>query len=65
VAAYDVPSPCDVVENGVTGYLGDNLTNNIKNILENYDYLSRNAVEFARSKSWTSIANQFVDHLQN
>lgn len=65
VAAYDVPSPCDVVEHGVTGYLGDNLTQNIMNILGDYEYLSRNAVEFARSKSWSAIASQFVYHLQN
>ena len=63
VAAYDVPSPCDVIENGVTGYLGNNLTENIEKILENYDYLSRNASEFANSKSWKSISDQFVSHL--
>ncbi len=63
VAAYDVPSPCDVVENGVTGYLGDNLSENIERIFANYDDLSSNAIEFAQSKSWKSISEEFVSHL--
>jgi len=65
VAAYDVPSPCDVIENGVTGYLGDSLTENIEKIFGKYDYLSKNALEFANSKSWKSISDQFVSHLLN
>jgi glycosyltransferase involved in cell wall biosynthesis len=65
VAAYDVPSPCDVIESGVTGYLGENLSENIEKIFENYMYLSNNALEFANSKSWKSISDQFVFHLIN
>ncbi len=65
VAAYDVPSPCDVIENGVTGYLGDSLTENIEKIFEKYVCLSKNALEFANSKSWKSISDQFVSHLLN
>lgn len=65
VVAYDVPSPCDVVQNGITGYLGDDLTENIRKVLDNYEFLSGNALEFAQSKSWSSIASQFVQHLLN
>ena len=65
VAAYDVPSPCDVIESGVTGYLGENLSENIENIFANYNYLSNNALEFANSKSWKSISEEFVSHLIN
>lgn len=63
VAAFDVPSPCDVIKNGVTGVLGDALKDNIEKILENYDYYSNNALEFAKSKSWKNVADQFTAHL--
>ena len=65
VVAYDVPSPCDVVENGVTGYLGDNLTKSIEKVFADYTNLSNNAQKFAKSKSWKSISDQFVSHLVN
>ncbi len=65
VAAYDVPSPCDVVQNGVTGWLGDDLSKNIERVFADYTNLSNNAQKFANSKSWKSISDEFVSHLIN
>lgn len=63
VAGYDVPSPSDIVRHGVTGYLGDNLEENIKNAFANLEDVSAGALAYARSQSWRSIAEQFVNHL--
>lgn len=63
VAAYDVPSPSDIVKHGVTGYLGDDLEENIENAFANLEYVSAGALAYARSQSWDSIAEQFVNHL--
>ena len=63
VAAYDVPSPKDIIQDGVTGILGDNLEENIARAFDNLDYLSSNALKYARSQSWDSIAEQFLRHL--
>lgn len=63
VAAYNVPSPSDIVQNGITGVLGDSLEENIELAFHNLSDMSENAVNFARSRSWQSIADQFVHHL--
>lgn len=63
VVAYDVPSPNDIIQDGVTGYLGDSLDDNIERAFDNLKGLSANAVEYAESQSWKSIADQFVNHL--
>ncbi len=63
VAAYDVPSPSDIVQNGVTGFLGNNLEENIECTYDRLNELSDNAREYAESQSWNSIAEQFVAHL--
>jgi glycosyltransferase involved in cell wall biosynthesis len=63
VVAYDVPSPKDIIQDGVTGILGDNLEENIARAFDNLDYLSSNALKYARFQSWNSIAEQFVRHL--
>lgn len=63
VAAYDVPSPSDIVKHGVTGYLGDNLEECVGNAFGNLEDVSAGALEYARTKSWDSIAEQFVGHL--
>jgi glycosyltransferase involved in cell wall biosynthesis len=65
VVAYDVPSPCDIVKDGITGYLGDNLSKNVEKALINFETLSKNATEYAKSQSWSSITNQFLSHLTN
>ena len=36
VAAYDVPSPSYIVQNGITGFLGDSLEENIEKSYRNY-----------------------------
>ncbi len=63
VAAYDVPSPSDIVKHGVTGYLGDNLEENVENAFENLGGVSAGALDYARTQSWESIAEQFVNLL--
>ncbi len=63
VVAYDVPSPNDIIRDGVTGYLGESLEENIEKAFRNLHGLSHNALAYARSQSWKSIADQFVDHL--
>lgn len=63
VVAYDVPSPNDIVEDGVTGYLGESLEENVEKAFHNLDSLSDNALQYAESQSWNSIAEQFVSHL--
>ncbi|MGH7790676.1 MAG: glycosyltransferase, partial [Thermodesulfobacteriota bacterium] len=63
VVAYNVPSPNDIVQNGVTGILGDNLEENIAKALADLDNLSSNAVKYAQAQSWQSIAEQFLKHL--
>jgi glycosyltransferase involved in cell wall biosynthesis len=63
VAAYDVPSPKDIIQDGVTGILGDNLEENIARAFDNLEYLSSNALKYAQSQSWNSIAEQFLRHL--
>jgi len=65
VAAYDVPSPSDIVQNGITGFLGDSLEQNIEKSYERLNELSDNARHYAESQSWNSIAEQFVAHLNN
>ncbi|MGQ0793864.1 MAG: glycosyltransferase [Deltaproteobacteria bacterium] len=63
VAAYDVPSPSDIVQTGVTGILGDDLAQSVERAFADLDNLSENAVRYAESQSWQSIADQFVAHL--
>ena len=63
VAAYDVPSPSDIIQNGVTGFLGNDLVENIECAYDRLHELSDNAREYAESQSWKSIAEQFVSHL--
>ncbi len=63
IVAYKVSSPKDIVENRVTGILGENLEEGISEAFDNLPYLSINAVAYARSQSWDSIADQFISHL--
>ena len=60
VAAYPVPGPIDVVQNGVTGCLDDNLGTAALRALQ----LDRqNCRRFALGKSWEAATNQFVANL--
>lgn len=63
VVAYDVPSPNEIIQNGVTGYLGESLEENIEKAFENIEGLSFNALKYAESQSWNFIADQFITHL--
>ncbi len=63
VVAYDVPSPSDIVQNGVTGFLGESLERNIEEAYGSLNELSDNARQYAESQSWNSIAEQFLVHL--
>jgi glycosyltransferase involved in cell wall biosynthesis len=60
VAAYDAPSPLDVVEDGVTGCLADRLEDAIERALT----LDRQGVqEGSMAFSWTSCAEMFASWL--
>lgn len=63
VVAYNVPSPSDIVLDGYTGHLGDNLEHNIERVFCRLDDFSENARKYAETQSWSSIADQFVSHL--
>jgi glycosyltransferase involved in cell wall biosynthesis len=63
VVAYDVTGPKDVVEHGVTGYLGDDLACNVARALARRGELAQNAVAHARQQGWARIADQFVQHV--
>ena len=51
------------MQNGVTGFLGDSLEENIECAYDKLNELSYNARGYAESQSWNSIAEQFVAHL--
>lgn len=60
VAAYDVPSPCDVIEHGVTGFLDRDLGRAIAGALT----LDRAAVVKGSGRfSWTRTADMFENWL--
>lgn len=60
VAAYQVPGPIDILDQGVTGYMGENLKENVRICLN----LDREAVELISQKwSWKSCWEIFRDNL--
>jgi len=63
VAAYNVTGPKDVVQDDVTGCLGDNLAANVGRALAHREELPRNALAYARGQGWRHIADQFVWHI--
>jgi glycosyltransferase involved in cell wall biosynthesis len=63
VAAYNVTGPKDVVQNDVTGCLGDDLAANVMRALARRRELSHNALAYARGQSWCNIADQFARHI--
>jgi glycosyltransferase involved in cell wall biosynthesis len=60
VVAYDVTGPKDIVRDGVTGFLSEDLAGNVARVLANREEMSRNAVAYAREQGWQKIADQFV-----
>lgn len=61
VAAYPVEGPLDVVENGVNGYLSDDLANAVHEALKCDRAACR---EVAERYSWEACTQQFLDNLQ-
>jgi len=60
VVGYDVPGPKDIIENGITGYYGDDLKSNIDRALR----LDRQRVEIRSHKwSWKKCWHIFRDNL--
>lgn len=60
VAAYPVTGPTDVIEQGVTGYMDNNLVVAIKKCLE----LNRQHVHYNSLKwTWLNCATQFIESL--
>jgi glycosyltransferase involved in cell wall biosynthesis len=60
VAAYLAPGPQDIIEQGVTGYMGDDLEKNIQNCLQ----LNRQRVKQASEKwTWENCWKIFKDNL--
>lgn len=61
IAAYNVTGPKDIVENGVNGYIGDDLWVNTINCLE----LDRERVYASSRKfTWESATIQFLNNLE-
>jgi glycosyltransferase involved in cell wall biosynthesis len=63
VVAFNVTGPRDVVQHGVTGFLGEDLRGNVVRALARREELARNALAYARQQSWQSVAAQFVRHV--
>lgn len=64
VVAYDVPGPRDVVQDRVTGFIGESLTENVHKAFENQNTLSENAVRYAQAQSWENVSTRFIELLQ-
>jgi glycosyltransferase involved in cell wall biosynthesis len=62
VAAYPVTGPVDVVRDGETGSLDDDLAEACRRALQ---IDGGNCIQFAKSRSWTRCTEQFVSHLAN
>ena len=60
VAAYPVTGPIDVVKDGVTGILSNDLK---AACLEALDLNPNDCVEYARTFSWANSANTFLENL--
>jgi glycosyltransferase involved in cell wall biosynthesis len=60
VAAYPVQGPLDVVQNGVTGILDEDLGVAVKRALE---LDSAQCLAFAQLQSWERCTRQFIGHL--
>lgn len=60
VAAFNVPGPADIINNGISGYLGDNLAENALKCLNlNPTNCRKKALEF----SWEKSAQKFLENL--
>ena len=60
IAAYPVTGPIDVVRDGETGALDDDLAKACRRALQ---ISSSNCIRFAETRSWRRCTEQFVSHL--
>ena len=60
VAAYPVAGPVDVVTNGVTGVLADNLYRAAMDALK---LDPQDCIDFAQQHTWRKSAESFLEHL--
>jgi glycosyltransferase involved in cell wall biosynthesis len=60
VAAYPVTGPADVVMDGITGCLSENLAEAVKNALK---IDSRACLEYARQNSWLASSEVFASYM--
>jgi glycosyltransferase involved in cell wall biosynthesis len=63
VVGFDVTGPKDIVRQGITGFVGDNLADNVSRALAERDRLGRNALAYAREQSWGHIADRFLHYV--
>lgn len=61
VAAFPVTGPVDVVVQGKTGILDNDLK---KAVLQALELNSQDCIDYAKSKSWRSCAETFFSHLE-
>lgn len=62
VAAFPVTGPIDVVKNGITGILNDDLKTAISEAL---NINSQDCIDFAKNNSWEKCASVFFNYLHN
>lgn len=62
IAAYPVTGPADVVRDGITGSLNENLAEAVKNALK---IDSRACLEYARQNSWLASSEVFASYMHD
>lgn len=60
VAGYPVPGPKDVIKDGVTGRLDEDLQKATDYCYENRKRLAKNCIEYAKKHTWEKRAEEFV-----
>jgi len=60
VAAYDVTGPKDIIVNGINGFIGDNLKENVMNCL-NID--RKKCQEYTKKFNWHECSKVFYDNI--
>ena len=61
VAAYEVTGPIDQIQNGVNGFMADNLETAVRNCLNISRETTRKSVE---NKNWKLVANEFINYIE-
>ena len=60
VAAYDVTGPKDIIVNGINGYIGDNLKENVMNCLS---IDRKKCQEYTKKFNWYECSKVFYDNI--